>query len=399
MGAGPAPATSLGDTASGPGTPVGSPASPGTPAGSPAGDDASVHDPWPEVPPLTDADVPGPDDGYADPAPEPDDDDRLRYGEDPLDLADTGPLPAWPSLPGTTGTRPLTTDGVGGKDSAGRTGGAGRASAAGDGTAASTVSTGRPQAGMLDLTLSWATFAEHASAPGILGRIGPVTAAQARALAAAAANAPGTRWRVVLTDPRGHAIKTGTVTRRLTPPAQAPAGSRRAGGPMLSLAGPHASITGRVSVTIPVTALDQISAAELAGTSIRAAILRAAARAAARTRRQAAADQDADSGCAHTTASAAYRPPPTIRDFIEARDQTCRFPGCRQPAWRGDLDHTTPFHCGGLTCPCNLGPLCRRHHRLKQQQHWALTQITPGTFRWQTSAGRSYATTAHRHAP
>jgi hypothetical protein len=168
---------------------------------------------------------------------------------------------------------------------------------------------------------------------------------------------------------------------------------------MLPLAGPAASITGRVSVTIPATALDQVSAAELAGTSTRAAVLRAAARAAARTRRQAAADQEADGGCAHTTASLAYRPPATIRDLIEARDQTCRFPGCRQPAGRGDLDHTTPYHRGGLTCPCNLGPLCRRHHQLKQQRHWALTQTQPGTFHWKTSAGRLHITTAVRHAP
>jgi hypothetical protein len=252
---------------------------------------------------------------------------------------------------------------------------------------------------MLDLTLSWATLAEHASAPGILGRIGPVTATQARALAAAA-NAPGTRWRVILTDHHGHAIKTATITRRLTPAARnGTSSSHRTSGPMLPLAGPAASITGRVSVTIPVTVLDQVSAAELAGTSTRAAILRAAARAAAKTRRQATADQETDTGCAHTAASPAYRPPPTIRDLIDARDQTCRFPGCRQPAWRGDLDHTTPFHCGGLTCPCNLGPLCRRHHQLKQQQGWTLAQTHPGTFYWQTPAGRIHTTTAHQHSP
>jgi hypothetical protein len=277
---------------------------------------------------------------------------------------------------------------------------------------------------MLDLTLSWATFAESSSVPGFLGRIGPVTATQARALAATATNAPGTRWRVILTDHHGHAIKTAAVTRRTTTRAlpaggsatrtrkaaaattkttahatKATADSPEPSGPMLPLAGPAASITGRVSVTIPAAALDHISAAELAGTSTRATVLRAAAKAAAKIRRQAAADQEANAGCAHTTASPSYRPPATIRDLIDARDQTCRFPGCRQPAWRGDLDHTTPFHCGGLTCPCNLGPLCRRHHQLKQQQHWTLTQTQPGTFRWRTSAGRSYATTPARHGP
>ncbi|HEY1618672.1 MAG TPA: HNH endonuclease signature motif containing protein [Streptosporangiaceae bacterium] len=341
------------------------------------------------MPPLTDADAPDPDDSYADPPSEPPDHDRLRYGEDPLDLPDTGPTPAWPPIPGTTGISPLTMTGTG---ASGVPGVAARTSSANG--------LGRPVSGMLDLTLSWATFAESASAPGNLGRIGPVTATQARALAATASNAPGTRWRVILTDHHGHAVNTATITRHLTPDSQAgTASSYRTSGPMLPLAGPAASITGRVSVTVPAAALDHISAAGLAGTSTRAAVLRAAAKAAAKARRQNIADQEADDGCAHTTASPAYRPPLTIRDLIEARDQACRFPGCRQPAWRGDLDHTTPFHCGGLTCPCNLGPLCRRHHRLKQQQHWALTQTTPGTFRWKTSAGRIHATTAHQHSP
>jgi hypothetical protein len=364
-------------------------------------DDGSTADPWPGAPPLGDADAPDPDDGYADPPPEPHEDDRLRYGEDSLDLPDTGPVPAWPAIPGTTSTSPLTTTGTH-ATAAARTGTARTGTARSSEPSATTGtagSPGRPAGGMLDLTLSWATFAESACAPGILGRIGPVTATQARVLAAAATNAPGTRWRVILTDDHGQAIKTATVTRRRAPATMAPAGRPSTTGPMLPLTGPHASITGRVSVTIPVTVLDQISAAELAGTTTRAAILRAAAEAAARARRQAIADQETDNGCAHTTASAAYRPPATIRDLVEARDQTCRFPGCRQPAWRGDLDHTTPFHCGGLTCPCNLGPLCRRHHRLKQEQHWALTQTTPGAFRWHTPAGRIHITTAARHAP
>jgi hypothetical protein len=374
------------------------------------GDSGGVADPWPDTPTLTDADIPDPDDGYTDPPPEPYDDDRLRYGEDPLDLPDTGPVPVWPPIPGTTGTRPFTATSA--------------SAASSDGSRAGAASAGRPATGMLDLTVSWATFAGSASAPGFLGRIGPVTATQARALAAAAVMAPGTRWRVILTDRIGRAVKTATVTRQPSTrsrPARGPAAGTRTApartaetttqstkvaagspgtiGPMLPLTGPVASITGRVSITIPLAALNQIMAAELAGTSTRAAILRAAAKAAAKVRREAAADQETGGGCAHTVASPAYRPPVTIRDLVEARDQTCRFPGCRQPAWRGDLDHTTPFHCGGLTCPCNLGPLCRRHHRLKQEHHWKLAQTSPGTFQWKTPAGRIHATTVHQHSP
>jgi hypothetical protein len=240
------------------GAAAGTPASSGTAAGSLPGDEDGVADSWPEMPPLTDADVPDPDD--ADPPPVPDD-DRLRYGEDPLDLPDTGPIPVWPTIPGTTGTRPLAATGTGSSS----------ASDVRTGTGTAYVQ-GRPGAGMLDLTLSWATFAESSSAPGILGRIGPVTATQARALAAAATTAPGTRWRVILTDRHGHAINTATINRRAatrarsayspaTGTGKAPArtttqtaqprasqtpagGGTGTSGPMLPLAGPHASRLG-----------------------------------------------------------------------------------------------------------------------------------------------------------
>jgi hypothetical protein len=54
-------------------------------------------------------------------------------------------------------------------------------------------------------------------------------------------------------------------------------------------------------------------------------------------------------------AAAADQPPPRIREYVTARDLTCRYPFCGQPAWRGDLDHTRPWDKGGLTCSCNLG--------------------------------------------
>jgi hypothetical protein len=75
---------------------------------------------------------------------------------------------------------------------------------------------------------------------------------------------------------------------------------------------------------------------------------------------------------------------------VAARDQTCRFLPCGQPAWRGDLDHTIPHEAGGLTCSCNLGGVCRTHHQLKQHPGWSLVQTVPGTFRWTTPAGRTY---------
>jgi hypothetical protein len=85
-----------------------------------------------------------------------------------------------------------------------------------------------------------------------------------------------------------------------------------------------------------------------------AAAFRAAAGALGRALAQAQADEAAG-GCAHEGQSLAYRPPPRLRDHINARDVTCRFPPCRQPAWRADLDHTLAWDDGGRTCRCNLG--------------------------------------------
>jgi hypothetical protein len=124
---------------------------------------------------------------------------------------------------------------------------------------------------------------------------------------------------------------------------------------------------------------------------------RVAAAAAENARLQAAADAAAG-GCAHALASLAYVPPPRLRDFIAGRDGTCRFPTCRQPVWRCDLDHSVPYHKGGKTCSCNLGGLCRFHHLLKQHLLWQLTQPAPGTFAWTTPAGRTYYTQPDQHA-
>jgi uncharacterized protein DUF222 len=84
-----------------------------------------------------------------------------------------------------------------------------------------------------------------------------------------------------------------------------------------------------------------------------------------------------------------YRPPAALRDFVQARDKTCVFPGCAVPAHRADLDHTTAFPAGP-TEAANLGVMCRAHHRLKQDPRWTVTQPTPGTFRWTSPGNRTY---------
>ena len=97
--------------------------------------------------------------------------------------------------------------------------------------------------------------------------------------------------------------------------------------------------------------------------------------------------------CEHGQALGRYRPGRTLRHLVTARNATCTAPGCGRPAASCDLDHTTPWHHGGPTCPCNLSPLCRHHHRMKQAQGWWLEQAEPGVLRWRTPSGRTHTTT------
>jgi hypothetical protein len=250
---------------------------------------------------------------------------------------------------------------------------------------------GPPPGGSLDLTLPWATLAGCSPESGYLGRLGPITPYQAREIAEAAADDPSVQWRIILTGGTGQAV---AVTR--VPVARTRAGPKTRRG--ASGAGAGAGLVGRVTLTIPEDILLDPPQPEVAADGILARALRAAGREAAAAAARAVADAATAAGCAHIVATSGYRPAPRLRDYVVARDLTCRFPFCRQPAWRGDLDHTVPYDQGGKTCTCNLGGLCRHHHRLKQHLGWQLSQIEPGIFRWTTSSGRSYLATPDSHA-
>ncbi len=96
--------------------------------------------------------------------------------------------------------------------------------------------------------------------------------------------------------------------------------------------------------------------------------------------------------CDHAQAEDGYRPSRKLQHLVHARSPRCSAPGCGHPAARCDLDHSTPWDEGGLTCPCNLAPLCRHHHRLKQSQGWKLEQKSPGVLVWRTPSGLTYTT-------
>ncbi len=109
--------------------------------------------------------------------------------------------------------------------------------------------------------------------------------------------------------------------------------------------------------------------------------------------------------------SKTYRPPARLAAFIIARDQTCTFASCTRPAVACDLDHLKAAKDGGPTCPGNLHPLCRRHHRCKHLTHWQPQRQPDGSTVWTSPTGHTYRTqppplpttvepeTADRHGP
>jgi Domain of unknown function (DUF222) len=227
--------------------------------------------------------------------------------------------------------------------------------------------------GNVNLTVPLSTLLRLTDSPGDLGGFGPITAHTARDIAAGALDAAAVRWCITVTGQTGQAIAHGCATRTRAAPARAapsppPAGrdpgQRNApGAPPAS--GPPGSPpvpgTPGWTFTMKITAL-------------------------------------AGPGCGHQRESAHYRPPPSLWHLIQIRNPRCTAPGCRLPAARCDDDHTLAYGKGGRTCECNLGPLCRHHHRVKQSQGWHLEQPEPGIYAWVTPAGWQYITGPESYA-
>ncbi|HVQ92965.1 MAG TPA: DUF222 domain-containing protein [Mycobacteriales bacterium] len=93
-----------------------------------------------------------------------------------------------------------------------------------------------------------------------------------------------------------------------------------------------------------------------------------------------------------------YRPPPAVVRHVTTRDRTCRFPGCRQPAHRCDLDHIRPYPAGP-TAASNLATLCRHHHRLKHHGSWQITHTSNADLTWTAPTGHRYTTHPQPAAP
>ncbi|MEZ5097511.1 MAG: HNH endonuclease [Nocardioides sp.] len=89
----------------------------------------------------------------------------------------------------------------------------------------------------------------------------------------------------------------------------------------------------------------------------------------------------------------AWEVPERLAERVRLRDGSCVFPWCTRPARprRGcDCDHVVPHARGGPTCPCNLAPLCRRHHRMKTHAGWSYTSPEVGSYVWRSPYGQRF---------
>ena len=191
------------------------------------------------------------------------------------------------------------------------------------------------------------------SSPAEAGGWGLLDAEETRALVAAASRHPTTRWCVTVTGADGTAVAHGCAAGRhpWSPPPER--GGRYGTGPP----GPT-----------PTDQLIQF----LRGLNPRLLPV-------------------ARGSCDHAAAERRYTPGRTLTHLVRARTATCDAPGCAAQAVHADLDHTVPYPAGP-TDQCNLGPKCRRHHRVKHARGWKVEQPRPGVIRWTLPSGRTHVT-------
>ncbi|MCG8654801.1 HNH endonuclease signature motif containing protein [Yimella sp. NH-Cas1] len=100
---------------------------------------------------------------------------------------------------------------------------------------------------------------------------------------------------------------------------------------------------------------------------------------------------DADTGVTCETSTTAYEPTSKMREFVQQRDQTCRFPMCTRAAIRCDIDHVIEWP-QGPAAGHNLAALCRHHHDAKTKKHWDYHMSDDGVCTWTSRTGRTYVT-------
>jgi hypothetical protein len=194
-------------------------------------------------------------------------------------------------------------------------------------------------AARINVTVPLSTLLGTSDTPGEVAAFGPVDAELARELARAAGIHPATRWCVTVTGQHGQAVGHGCARGRHSAP-ESPAQE----GPAQNGPARDRPANGRAVPADQLDPLNPLARAFLQRLRIRITPVAAGT-------------------CDHRNQEPGYKPSRLLRHLIEARTATCTAPGCRRPAAQCDQDHTIPYEAGGRSCECNLGPLCRRHHR------------------------------------
>jgi hypothetical protein len=244
--------------------------------------------------------------------------------------------------------------------------------------------TGPVLAALVNLTVPLATSLGQSGTPGEAGVFGLLDTGTVRDLLAAAARSPHTRWCVTVLHPDGTAAAHGCAPgRHPAPPGPEPPGPETPGPETPGIAS---------SGTAPPGTANLGTGCDTSGGPGQRPPPETRARDYLRSLRV-RLTPIARGSCDHQHAETGYQPSRKLRHLVRARSTKCSAPGCGRPAARCDLDHTVAWDKGGLTCECDLAPLCRHHHRCKQAEGWQLTQPEPGVLVWRTPVGRTYATT------
>lgn len=104
-----------------------------------------------------------------------------------------------------------------------------------------------------------------------------------------------------------------------------------------------------------------------------------------------------DQGHAVDYGRTVYRPPADLREFVIARDRTCRGVGCNRVARRCEQDHLVAWADGGTTDRANLASECSRDHHIRHDCGWTVRRADNGTITWTSPSGRRYEKVPERH--
>jgi hypothetical protein len=210
-----------------------------------------------------------------------------------------------------------------------------------------------PLPALVNLIIPAGTLLGWSTAPAQVGALGLLDPDDTRAVTAAAARHPRTRWCATLVAPDGTAIAHGCAR------GQHPR--------LLDGMGPQPPPGNREPHPPPQQLIELLHRLGLAFTPI------------------------ARGSSDRMQAEEQYTPSRRLSHLVRTRSATCDAPGCQNPAVNTDLDHTVPWP-DGPTDQSNLAPRCRTHHRAKQAPDWTVEQLAPGVSRWTLPSGRSHVT-------